>query len=168
MDTGWENVRGRMLALRALEKALRDMRRGDGFLYGNAGSGAIWTAVLDEHLRESIGEEYETLRDREAPLIHGLLHVRNGISHAASVTTQDAGLTVPFVIPVVIPAAAWLPLEEVHRRWTPNGLNGARVKHRIAMYEQHLAGRDPAETLRTVHDFFAALEAADWQPNEVR
>jgi hypothetical protein len=166
MNTGWENSRGRLLALHALEKTVRDMRRGDGFLYGNAGSGAMWVTVLDEERRETVGQEYEVLRDTQAPLIHGLIHIRNGVAHAALVTTQDGGLTAPLVAPLKVGSPSWRSIEQLHRYWTPQGLQKPTVQNRIAMYEAHLAGIEPAATLQVAIDFFRALERVDWVPEE--
>ena len=140
------------------------MRMGDGFLYGNAGSGAMWAAVLDEELRESMGREYEMLRDRQAPQIHGLIHVRNGVAHAALVTTQDGGLTAPLVAPLIIGPPSWRPVEQLHLHWTPQGLQKPIVQNRVAMYETHLAGVEPVKTLEVAIDFFRALERVDWLP----
>lgn len=166
MDTGWENARGRLLALHALEKTVRDMRQGDGFLYGTAGSGAMWAAVLDEELRGSVGLEYEILRDTHAPLIHGLIHVRNGVAHAALVTTQDGGLTAPLVAPLVIGPPSWRSIEQLHLHWTPQGLQKPTVQNRVAMYETHLAGVEPGTTLQVAINFFRALERVDWAPEQ--
>jgi hypothetical protein len=46
------------------------------------------------------------------------------------------------------------------------GLQKPNVQNRIAMYEAHLAGIEPATTLQVAIDFFRALERVDWVPGE--
>jgi hypothetical protein len=153
------------MALNALEKALTDLRRRHGELYANVGAGVMWAAVLDENLRDDLGAEYEELRDREAPLLHGLVHARNGVMHAALVTTNAGGITAPIVAPIVIGPPSWRSSVVLHKLWTPKALESARVRKRVAMYEEHLAGRDPADTFEEVLGFFRSLEAVGWKPS---
>lgn len=153
------------MALNALEKALTDIRRRHGELYANVGAGAMWAAVLDEDLRDDLGSEYEELRDGEAPLIHGLVHARNGVMHAALATTNDGGIVFPIVFPIVVGPPSWRSSTVLHKFWTPKALESARVRHRVAMYDEHLAGKNPADTFEEVLAFFRPLEAAGWNPS---
>ncbi len=148
--------------MNALEKALTDIRRRHGELFANVGAGAMWAAVLDENLRDDLGAEYEVLRDREAPLIHGLVHARNGVMHAALVTTNDGGITAPVIAPVKVGPPSWRSSTVLHKFWTPKAFDSARVRQRVAMYDEYLAGKDPADTFEEVLAFFRPLEAVGW------
>lgn len=57
-------------------------------------------------------------------------------------------------------------IEQLHRYWTPQGLQKPITQNRIAMYEAHLAGIEPATTLQVAIDCFRALERVDWVPEE--
>lgn len=60
------------------------MDRGDEFTDSNTGSGAMWAAVLDEELRESVGQRYEALRDAEEAMAF-----RNGLGRARCLSDRS-------------------------------------------------------------------------------
>lgn len=152
------------MAMDALRHVIADLREHRGHLYGNVGTGALWTAVLDEQLDADLGADYAALRDEEAPLIHGMVHARNGVMHAALVAANAGGLTAPLTAPLKIGPPSWRTSASLHSEWTPRGCQGDVVAHRIAMYDRHLAGRVPVETFEEVLAFFERLRASGWMP----
>lgn len=149
----------------ALAHVLGDLRERRGHLFGNVGTGALWTAVLDEDLKSDLGDEYVAIRDQKSPLIHGLVHARNGVMHAALVAASEGGLTAPLTVPLVIGPPSWRTSAALHREWTPRAKDSPVVQHRIAMYDRHLAGREPLETFEEAFEFFKRLSAAAWEPS---